>query len=402
MRIEWGTGAFWRASSALFVGGFVTFATLYCTQPLMPVFSEEFGVSPAVASLSLSVTTATLAVSMLVAAALSDSRGRKAIMAASLFCSAFLALLVAASPSFPTLLGLRALQGVVLAGLPSIAMAYVGEEFHPDGLGSAMGVYVGGTAIGGMSGRISTGVLADAYSPQVALAAIGAMGLLGAAWFSFGLPASKEFRSRPFAAGKLPRSFLRHARDPGLLCIFGVGFLLMGSFVALYNYVGYLLVAPPYDLSQAAVGSIFVVYLAGTVSSAWMGRLSDRYGRRGVISLGVAIMLLSALLTLSGNLYALIAGVAFYTFGFFGAHSVASAWVGQRAVEDKAQASSLYLLFYYAGSSIVGSVGGLFWTPYGWQGVISMVAVLLLASLLLMGILPRSAPSREDGEEGQP
>ncbi len=55
--IEKGTGAFWWASSALFVGGFVTFATLYCTQPLMPVFSEEFGVSPAVASLSLSVTT---------------------------------------------------------------------------------------------------------------------------------------------------------------------------------------------------------------------------------------------------------------------------------------------------------------------------------------------------------
>jgi hypothetical protein len=49
----------------------------------------------------------------------------------------------------------------------------------------------------------------------------------------------------------------------------------------------------------------------------------------------------------------------------------------------------------------VGSVGGLFWTPYGWQGVISMVAVLLLASLLLMGVLPRSASSREDREEGQ-
>jgi YNFM family putative membrane transporter len=180
-----------------------------------------------------------------------------------------------------------------------------------------------------------------------------------------------------------------------------MGFLLMGSFVALYNYVGYLLVAPPYNLSQAAVGSIFVVYLAGTVSSAWMGRLSDRYGPPGVISLGVVIMLLSALLTLSGNLYTVITGVAFFTFGFFGAHSVASAWVGQRAVEDKAQASSLYLLFYYAGSSIVGSVGGLFWTPYGWPGVISMVVVLLLSSLLLAGILPRATSSRGDGEEGQ-
>jgi YNFM family putative membrane transporter len=149
------------------------------------------------------------------------------------------------------------------------------------------------------------------------------------------------------------------------------------------------------------VGSIFVVYLAGTVSSAWMGRLSDRYGPPGVISLGVAIMVLSALLTLSGNLYTVITGVAFFTFGFFGAHSVASAWVGQRAVEDKAQASSLYLLFYYAGSSIVGSVGGLFWTPYGWPGVIFMVLVLLLSSLLLAGILPRATSSRGDGEVGQ-
>lgn len=374
----------------------MTFATLYCTQPLMPVFSEEFAVSPAVASLSLSVTTGTLSVSMLFAAALSDSRGRKAVMVTSLLLSALLALLVAASPGFLSLLVLRALQGVVLAGLPSIAMTYVGEEFREDSLGSAMGLYVGGTAVGGMIGRISTGVLADAYSSQVALAAVGAVGLLGAAWFSIGLPASENFRPRPFAIGKLPRALLRHVKDPGLLCIFGVGFLLMGSFVALYNYVGYLLVGPPFDLSQTAVGSIFAVYVMGTASSPLMGRLSDGFGRRKVILLGVAIMLVSALLTLSVNLYVVIAGVALYTFGFFGAHSVASAWIGQRAAGERAQASSLYLLFYYVGSSLVGTIGGLFWDPYGWYGVVLMVSTLLVVSLLLMGLLSLAVPTQED------
>lgn len=374
----------------------MTFATLYCTQPLMPVFSEEFGISPAVASLSLSVTTGMLSVSMIVAAALSDSRGRKVVMVVSLLFSALLALLVAAAPDFLSLLGLRALQGVVLAGLPSVAMTYVGEEFGEGSLGVAMGLYVGGTALGGMAGRISTAVAADAYSSQVALAAVGVVGLLGAVWFAIGLPSSENFRPRPFVIRKLPRALLRHASDPGLLCIFGVGFLLMGSFVALYNYVGYLLVGPPFYLSQTTVGFIFAVYLMGTASSALMGRLSDSFGRRRVILLGVVTMLASALLTLHGNLYVVVAGVALYTFGFFGAHSVASAWVGQRAGGEKAQASSLYLLFYYAGSSIVGTIGGLFWDPYGWYGVVFMVSALLLISLLLIATLSSADHVRKD------
>ncbi len=393
--VERGTGAFWRASIALFVGGFVTFAILYSTQPLMPVFSRQFGVTPAVASLSLSLTTGTLAVFMLFAAVLSESQGRKTIMSLSLFCSAVLAVLVSFSPDFFILLGLRALQGVVLAGLPSIAMAYVGEEFHPGSLGLAMGLYVGGTTVGGMVGRIATGVLTDVYSWRVALGMIGLLGLLGSLWFWIGLPASTNFTPHSLAKRRLFGALGRHAKDPGLLCIFGIGFLLMGGFVALYNYVGYLLVAPPYHLSQAALGAIFVVYLAGTFSSAWMGKLADSFGRPRILLAGIAIMVLGGLLTLSGNLCAIIAGVAVYTFGFFGSHSVASSWVGQRTTADKAQASSLYLLFYYAGSSLFGSVGGLFWDPYGWYGVVSMIMALLLLALLLTGILS-AAPRRSN------
>ncbi|MBA2535472.1 MAG: MFS transporter [Rubrobacter sp.] len=390
-RLGPGTGAFRRAVAALFAGGFVTFAILHCTQPLMPIFSVRFGVSPATASLSLSATTATLAVSLLFAAAISGRRSRKAVMVASLLGSSSLALLLALSPNFASLLAVRALQGVVLAGLPSVAMAYVSEEFRPEGLGVAMGLYVGGTSLGGMAGRISAGVLADAFSWRVALTCVGIVGLLGALWFWAGLPApsNSPLDPRGGAGEGLFGAFAGPLRDPGLVCVFGVGFLLMGSFMTLFNYVGYLLLGPPYGLSQAAVGLVFAAYLAGTFSSAWMGRLADRYGRPRVLRAGVAIMLVGASLTLVGDLYAVLAGIVAFVFGFFGAHSVASGLVGERAAaQSKAQASSLYLLFYYAGASVVGTASGLLWRPYGWPGVIISLTILLLLALAATAVLP--------------
>src|SRR5690606_18733663 len=132
-------------------------------------------------------------------------------------------------------------------------------------------------------------------------------------------------------------------KDPGLLCLFGIAFTLMGGFVTLYNYISYQLVGPPYNLSAGIVGWIFVVYLVGTFSSTWFGSLSDKFGRQKVLFTGIIIMFLGALVTLNGQLIIKIFGIIIFTFGFFGSHSIASGWVSYRAKKDKAQASSLYL-----------------------------------------------------------
>lgn len=379
-----GSAAFWRANLALFLGGFVTFAALYCLQPLLPTLAEEFAVGPAVASLSLSLATGTLAVCLVLAGTLSETLGRKPVMAASLLAGSVLTLLTAWSPDFSTLLALRALQGVVLAGVPAVAMAYLGEEVHPHSLGLAMGLYISGNTVGGMSGRILAGLLAGAASWRVALGAIGVLSLLCAVWFWLNLPRSANFHPRP--AGRLAQRWTplrEHLRDPGLVHLYGVAFLLMGSFVAFYNYVGFHLMAPPYGLSQATVGWIFLVYLVGTFSSAWMGRLADRLGRRKVLWTGVALMGVGAMLTLAGPLPLQILGIAIFTFGFFGGHSIASSWVGRRARAHRAQAASLYLLFYYAGASVGGWMGGLFWSAQGWPGLVAMVALALALALVL-------------------
>ena len=382
-RLVSGTPEFRRLNRALFAAGFSTFAILYCVQPLLPEFSREFGVSAAVSSLSLSLSTGLLAVAMLVAGSLSEVWGRKPIMVASLLASALLTVLSAAAPNWTSLLGARMLIGITLSGLPAVAMAYVSEEVDPKSIGLAMGLFIGGNAVGGMAGRIVSGVLTDLGSWRLAIGLIGAVGLASAfaAWHS--LPASAHFKPRRADPADLLRSFAEHLRDPGLRGLFAEAFLLMGGFVTLYNYLGYRLTEPPYSLSQTAIGAIFAAYLVGTLSSAWIGALAGRLGRRRVLWAMIAIMLGGVALTLFDHLALILAGIVTVTFGFFGAHSIASSWVGNRAHGAKAQASALYLFCYYLGSSAIGTLGGVFWATGGWQAVAGLVGVLLVGALAL-------------------
>jgi YNFM family putative membrane transporter len=166
----------------------------------------------------------------------------------------------------------------------------------------------------------------------------------------------------------------------------------MGSFVTIYNYIGYRLLAPPYSLSQTAVGTIFTVYLVGIGSSAWLGDLGGRIGRGRLLWVTIVIMLAGVAATFARPLATIVAGIALLTFGFFAAHSIVSSWVGLRAHHARAQASSLYLFFYYTGSAIAGSVGGFFWTAGGWRGVAGFVCGLLVVGVLLALWLARLRP----------
>ncbi|MCX8252355.1 putative MFS-type transporter YybF [Beijerinckiaceae bacterium RH AL1] len=385
------TPAFRRVTAALVAAGFSTYALLYCVQPLLPVFSADLGVSPSVASLSLSLTTGTLAVAMLIAGRVSDVYGRKPIMTVSLFAVGVLTVACALVPGWTTLLVLRTLTGVALSGVPAIAMAYLAEEVHPRDLGAAMGLYIAGNAYGGMAGRVIIGVLMDATgSWRLSLAVIGAFGIAAAGLFAALLPPSRRFEpEQGLSLPHLGRAFARHLRDPMLLMLFVVGFVLMGGFVTTYNYLSYRLVAPPFDLSQAWAGAIFLVYSLGGPFSAWIGRLGGRHGLGRMMMVSMALELLGLALTAIPSLPVAIFAIAILTCGFFGAHAIASGWVSRRAATDRAAAASLYLFAYYAGSSLFGSVGGIFWSRFGWTGVMALVGVLILAGLALARLLSR-------------
>ncbi len=388
--IERGTASYWRAACALVLAGYSTFSLMYCVQPLLPVLARDFDLSATQSSLALSVTTGLLALSIFAAGAVSEMAGRKALMAASLCSAAGLNVLAALAPTWPLLLLARGLEGVALGGAPAVAMAYLAEEIEPQSLGFAMGLYIGGTALGGMTGRVLTGVAADLGGWRTALATIGALGLASAFGFVALLPASRNFVRRPgLNAAYHLSAWSGHLSAKSLPWLFAIGFLAMGGFVAVYNYAGFLLTGPIYGLSQAAAGAIFLVYLFGMVASSVAGAAGDRFGRAPVLAAGLVIFAVGLALTLAHGLFALVAGIAIVTIGFFVAHGVASGWVGRMAKGAKGHAASLYLLAYYLGSSLLGSAGGWFWTKDGWGGVVGFVAVLLIAALAVAGRLAK-------------
>jgi len=379
--IEKGTPQFVRTSLALFAGGFATFALLYSVQPLMPVLSAEFDLNAAQSSLVLSISTIMMAIGLLITGPISDAIGRKKIMVVSLLSAALFTIASACMPNWHGVLLMRALLGLSLSGLAAVGMTYLSEEIHPRFIGLSMGLYIGGNAVGGMGGRLIAGVLVDFVNWRVAIGALGVMSLLGALLFWRILPESKHFRASALNLKNLANNYVLHMRDQGLPWLFLEAFLLMGAFVTLFNYIGYRLLGEPYHMSQAVVGLLSVVDVSVIYRSAWVGNLADKLGRRKVLWAVIVLMFAGLLLTLFPQVPLILIGMLMFTFGFFGAHSVASSWIGRRAFVAKGQASSMYLFCYYLGSSVAGTLGGVFWHHYGWLGVGVFIGALLLGAL---------------------
>ncbi|MDQ0844657.1 MFS transporter [Streptomyces sp. V1I6] len=382
-----GVAGYRRMSLALFAAGMATFALLYSTQALLPAVSADFGVTASAASWTVSAATGALALCVLPMSALSERFGRTAVMNASLAVAVVVGLLVPFAPNVEWLVALRAVQGAALAGLPASAMAFLAEEVRPKALVGAIGLFVAGNSIGGMSGRILTGWVAQAFGWRVALAAVGVMALACALVFRALLPKARHFTPGTLEPRTLARTVRGHLADPLLLRLYAIGALFMTVFGAVYTVIGYRLVAEPFGLPQGVIGSIFLVYLVGTVSSAAAGQLVARLGRRGALYLAVTTTAAGLLLSLSDTLASVLLGLVLITAGFFAGHAVASSSVSRTAKTGRAQASALYQSAYYLGSSAGGTLGAVAFHTGGWGGTVllGLLAVLGVVSITLYG-----------------
>lgn len=389
-----GTRDYRRLNAALWLAGVATFTMVYAVQALLPAFTREYGAPPATASLALSATTGALAVALVPVTALADRWGRVRVMTLSLALAVALGLLAPLAPTFPALLAVRLAQGVAMAGIPALAMAHLTDEVHVGDVGRAMGLYIAGNTVGGLSGRLVASAVADVAGWRWGLAAVGVLAVACAVAFRLLLPPPRAAQPPAAPLALLARRSAEHLRDPGIRALCLTSFLLMSAFVTVYNYLGYRLLAEPFALSQAVVGLVFLAYLAGTSSSPIAGALGDRFGRRTVLWASILAGLGAVALTLPDVLPLVLAGLVGVTVAFFAAHSVASAWVGRRAVEGRAQASALYLVSYYAGSSAGGTLGGLAYGWADWPGVVAYVGLLFLAALALALRLRRLPPVR--------
>ncbi|MFE7167451.1 MFS transporter [Streptomyces sp. NPDC057616] len=386
-RLTPGGPGYRRMSFALFLAGVATFALLYSTQALLPLISGEFGVAASSASWTVAAATGGLAVFVLPMSALSERFGRRTVMTGSLAVAVTVGLLVPFAPSLTTLVVLRAVQGAALAGLPASATAYLAEEVRPRALVTAIGLFVAGNSVGGMSGRVITGWVAQEWGWRVAVGVIGVIAVGCAVAFRLLLPAPRHFTAGSLRPRVLARTVRDHLANPLLRRLYAIGALFMTVFGGVYTVIGYRLTEAPFSLPQGIIGSIFLVYLVGTVSASTAGRLVGRLGRRGALYLAGGTTAAGLLLSLVGSLVPVLLGLVLITAGFFAGHAVASSAVSRTADHGRAQAAALYQSAYYIGSSAGSTVGAVAFHAAGWSGTVGvgLLAVLGVVTITVFG-----------------
>jgi MFS transporter, YNFM family, putative membrane transport protein len=391
-----GSTAYGRLLAALFCAGVATFAQLYSPQAVLPLIAADLHIGAADAALMVSASTVGLAMGVIPWSTLADRVGRVKAISMSVTVATTVGLLVPFARTFQLLLAGRFIEGLVVGGVPAIAVAYLTEEIDPAHAARAAGTFVAGTTIGGLMGRLVSSPIAEIAGWRIGVFAVALLCGLAALSFVKLAPSPRGFIPSN-RSGTNPQSSLRYRlianlRSPRQLTLFAQAFLLMGGFVALYNFLGFRLTGPPFFLPPFAVSLVFLAYLAGTWASTRAGAEASRFGRKPVLLVSIVIMIAGVAITLSDNVIAVLAGLLIATAGFFGAHSIAAGWTGQAAPTGKAQASSLYNLFYYGGSSLIGWFGGVAFDGGGWTAVAAtIIALAVIAAVLAVLFLPRNS-----------
>ncbi len=394
---ERGTAEYRRILVALGFAGVATFAQLYSPQGILPIVARDLHVTAAQSALLISATTVGLAVGVLPWSWLAGRIGCLPAMRVALAAAVLLGAVGAVWPTFEGILVLRVLQGLSLGGVPALAITYLHEEIRPAHTAVAAATYVSGTTVGGLAGRILAAPFAELLGWRAGVGAVIVMCAAATVGFVLITPAPRGSRRSRATPAWVARAALANLRSAGMLVLFAQAFLLMGGFVTVYNYLAFRLERAPFGLDPFAVSLLFLAYLAGTYSSRQAGGAARRLGRTRVLVVSIAIMVVGVLLTLADSILWVIVGLVVFTAGFFGAHAIASGWVGTRASVGRAQAASLYNLFYYLGSSVVGWCGGLLYAASGWDATVALVAGLaVLAAVLACGyaLRERSAANR--------
>lgn len=379
-----------RLDVAMMAAGLAAFGLIYVTQALLPSISREFGVDATLASLTVTLSTGALGLAVLPLSSLAETVGRARVMAWALFVGSAFTALSGLAPEFWQVLVARAVVGVALAGIVAVAMGHIGDEVPAARVSTSIGLYVSGTTLGGLAGRLVPSVLHDLATWRVGVVAFAVAAALVSLVFVLLLPPARHFTPAPARISHHLAAFGEHLRDRRIRSLCLAAFLLIGGMVAVYNYLGYRLTSAPFDLPTSVVGLIFVAYLAGTVSSTVAGRLVRLIGRTKLLCCCIVVALCGLMVTLSSALALVVVGLVVFTAGFFACHSVASGGVVALAPAHRSQASALYLVSYYAGSSVIGTAAGLAWTGGGWPVTVATVTALFLGAgvVILLGARP--------------
>jgi len=362
---------------AVGLAGYCAFVNLYAPQSILPLLTHEFSASAAEVSTIITVSTIAVALTAPFTGAVADVLGRKRVIVAAMFVLVVPTLMVGMATSLSAIIFWRAVQGLVLPPIFAVTVAYIGDEWSPHEATTAAGIYSSGSSLGGFSGRLITGILADLISWRAGFVALAGIAFAGAIAIAILLPHERRFvRSEGLLASG--RQMLAHFRNGQLLATYAVGFGVLFNFICTFTFVSFHLAAAPYSLSASWLGAIFVVYLVGSVLTPWSGWAVARFGRRHFMVRAIALWIVGIALTLAPSLPLIILGLAISAGCGLICQSVSTGYVTITAKAGRSSAVGLYVTSFYIGGSFGAAVGGLAWTLGGWPACVALVVAMLL------------------------
>jgi predicted MFS family arabinose efflux permease len=368
---------------AVALAGFGAFVNLYAPQSVLPLLAEEFGVGAARAGMLVTATTLAVALVAPFTGVVADVLGRKRVITAASFMLVLPTLAAALAPSLEALIAWRFVQGLLLPPIFAVTVAYIGDEWPAGEATGAVGLYIAASGFGGFFGRFMTGAIADVFGWRDGFLALAVLTLGLAVGIAVLLPPERRFAGSEGFRASAAR-MLRHLRRPPLVATYGIGFGVLFAFVATFTYVNFHLAAPPFGLSPTALGSIFVVYLLGSVVTPLTGRAVARFGRRALVLGLIGVWLCGLALTLAPSLPAIVVGLGVTAACGFVCQAVSTSFVAVTAGEGRSSAVGLYVTCYYIGGSVGGALPGLAWHAAGWPGCVATVAAVLLVMAVLV------------------
>ncbi|MCF8159922.1 MAG: MFS transporter [Polaromonas sp.] len=365
--------------------GFFAFLNVYSIQSVLPLVMQDFHASALQAGMTVGATVLAVGLVSPVMGMLSDAFGRRNILCWSMFAMTLPTALIPVSQSLETLIALRFLQGLAVPGIVVVLIAYIAEEFrNGGGVARMTATYVGGTVMGGFSGRFISGHLAEFLGWRGAFFSLAILNLAGALLVLWLLPASRHFVPNRNVSGVLA-TLGRHLRHKRLMASCAVGFCVLFSLVGTFTYVNLYLASSPFNLSVSGLANVFGVYLVGVLVTPLAGRRIERLGYMKSLLWALAFSAGGLLLTLVPFLPLVVAGLAVCSSGIFLCQSATISAISKNVTEGRSLATGIYYMSYYAGGAVGTWGAGLAYEASGWPGsVLTITLVQLLAAVMVV------------------
>lgn len=367
---------------AVALAGLGAFLNLYAPQAILPLLAEEFRATPAEIAATMTATTLAVALTAPFTGALSDMVGHKRMIATAMFALLIPTVMVAFSASLEAVIFWRFVQGLMMPPIFTVIVAYIGGEWPADEATGVTGIYTAAAGFGGFMGRFFTGTLADtigwrgAFLTDAALTGLCAIGVV------LLLPRERNL-VRPESLAASLRQMVSHLKKPPLLATYAVGFGVLFNFIAIFTYISFVLAAPPFDLSATIIGSIFVVYLAASITTPMTGKAVRRFGRRNYGIAAIGGWIVGVLLLLVPSLPVIVLGLTLCAICGFMVQAMSTSFVAGHATSGKSSAVGLYGTAFYVGGSVGATLPGLAWATGGWPATVAMT----IAMLAIMGMI---------------